>query len=91
MGVRSVLRRNPEEQACRKDAHLNSNTAISAHFPDSPTSRKNYHIVTMELFDDGAQTCVSLSQDNNSTEQEREHSESNWGMMLTSLKKFLEE
>jgi hypothetical protein len=45
----------------------------------------------MELFEDGAQTCVSLSQDNNSTEQEREHSESNWGMMLTSLKKFLEE
>jgi len=31
-----------------------------------------------------------LSQDNNSTEEDREHAEKNWGMMLTSLKKFLE-
>ena len=56
--------------------------------PDKP---ENYHTVTIELSNDGAQTRVSLSQDNNSTEQEREHSENNWGMMLTSLKKFLEE
>jgi uncharacterized protein YndB with AHSA1/START domain len=56
--------------------------------PDKPES---YHIVTIELSNDGAQTRVSLSQDNNSTEQEREHSADNWGMMLSSLKKFLEE
>jgi uncharacterized protein YndB with AHSA1/START domain len=56
--------------------------------PDKPES---YHTVTIELSNDGAQTRVSLSQDNNQTEQEREHSENNWGMMLTSLKKFLEE
>jgi uncharacterized protein YndB with AHSA1/START domain len=55
---------------------------------DKPES---YHIVTIELSNDGAQTRVSLSQDNNSTEQEREHSADNWGMMLSSLKKFLEE
>ena len=55
--------------------------------PDEPES---YHIVTIELSNDEAQTLVSLSQDNNSDEQEREHSENNWGMMLTSLKKFLE-
>ena len=52
---------------------------------------ENYHIVTIELTNAGEQTRVSLSQDNNATEQEREHSENNWEMMLASLKKFLEE
>ena len=73
---------------------LQERTIQYSHFsplsglPDKPES---YHIVTIELSEDGVQTRVSLSQDNYSTEQEREHSESNWGMMLTSLKKFLEE
>ena len=31
-----------------------------------------------------------LLKDNNATEQEREHSEQNWKMMLDGLKKFLE-
>jgi hypothetical protein len=31
-----------------------------------------------------------LSQDNNSTEEDREHSEKNWGMMLTGIKTLLE-
>ena len=56
--------------------------------PDKPES---YHTVTIKLSNEGTQTRVSLSQDNNPTEQEREHSEKNWGMMLTALKKFLEE
>ncbi len=56
--------------------------------PDKP---ENYHIVTIELSNAGEQTRVSLSQDNNATEQEREHSENNWETMLASLKKFLEE
>ena len=55
--------------------------------PDKP---ENYHTVTIELSGEGRQTRVSLSQDNNATEKEREHSEKNWEMMLTSLKKFLE-
>jgi uncharacterized protein YndB with AHSA1/START domain len=55
---------------------------------DKPES---YHTVTIELSNEGTQTRVSLSQDNNPTEQAREHSEKNWGMMLTALKKFLEE
>ena len=73
---------------------LQERTIQYSHFsplsglPDMP---ETYHIVTIELSNDGAQTLVSLSQDNNATEQEREHSESNWGMMLTSLKKYLEE
>ena len=55
--------------------------------PDVP---ENYHTVTVELAGKGAQTLISLSQDNNDTEQAREHSEKNWRMMLEGLKKLLE-
>jgi len=55
--------------------------------PDLP---ENYHTVTIELVSHGVETTVSLSQDNNETEQTREHSEKNWKMMLASLKKLLE-
>jgi uncharacterized protein YndB with AHSA1/START domain len=56
--------------------------------PDKPD---NYHTVALELSDEDNQTRVSLTQDKNATEEERADSEKNWGMMLTSLKKFLEE
>jgi len=61
----------------------------------SPLSGKsdvpeNYHTVTVELLKKGNQTAISLSQDNNANEQDREHSEKNWNMMLESLKKLLE-
>jgi uncharacterized protein YndB with AHSA1/START domain len=51
---------------------------------------EHYHTVTIELSPKGTGTMLMLSQDNNSTEEDREHSEMNWGMMLTGLKKFLE-
>ena len=51
---------------------------------------EHYHTVTIELSPKGTGTMLMLSQDNNSTEEEREHSEKNWGMMLTGLKQFLE-
>jgi Activator of Hsp90 ATPase homolog 1-like protein len=56
--------------------------------PDAP---ENYHTVTVQLTGRGNQTLLSLSQDNNPIEQAREHSEKNWGMMLASLKKTLED
>ena len=48
--------------------------------------------MTIELSGKGkdSHTIVSLSQDNNPTEQAREHSEKNWGVMLAGLKQFLE-
>jgi hypothetical protein len=46
--------------------------------------------VTIRLSHEPLRTVVSLSQDNNPTEQSREHAEKNWGMMLASLKKLLE-
>jgi len=49
------------------------------------------HTVTIELSGDETQTLVSLSQDNNPTEEARKHSEENWKTMLANLKKFLEE
>ncbi|MGZ7031112.1 MAG: SRPBCC family protein [Thermoanaerobaculia bacterium] len=55
--------------------------------PDVP---ENYHTVTIELSGKGKETVVSLSQDKNPTEEARKHSEQNWGMMLSGLKKLLE-
>jgi uncharacterized protein YndB with AHSA1/START domain len=56
--------------------------------PDKPES---YHTVTIELSDEGDQTRVSLAQDNNPSEQAREHSEKNWQDMLTALKSYMEQ
>jgi uncharacterized protein YndB with AHSA1/START domain len=55
-----------------------------------PEKPENYHNVTIELVDRGKQTLVSLSQDNNANEKEREHSQKNWETMLSGLKKLLE-
>jgi uncharacterized protein YndB with AHSA1/START domain len=46
--------------------------------------------VTIELSDESPGTRVTLSQDNNATEQARQHSEKNWQTMLEGLKKLLE-
>jgi uncharacterized protein YndB with AHSA1/START domain len=56
--------------------------------PDRP---ENYHTVTIDMSGEGDKTRVSLAQDNNPTEQARAYSEKNWVMMLTALKKFLEQ
>lgn len=58
-----------------------------AGLPDKP---ENYHNVTIELADQGSKTGVTLSQDNNANEKERDHSQKNWEMMLSGLKKLLE-
>ena len=56
--------------------------------PDKP---ENYHTVTIDVVPKGEQTTfVALTQDNNATEEEKQHSEKNWGMMLAGLKKLLE-
>jgi len=56
--------------------------------PDTP---ENHHVVTGELFPEGQKTKVVLSQDNNASEEERDHSAKNWAMMLDGLKHYLEE
>ena len=56
--------------------------------PDLPDS---YHTVTVELSGEGDQTHVALSQDNNATEDERDHSAKNWEMVLAALKQYVEQ
>jgi len=55
--------------------------------PDTP---ENYQTITIEIAPRGTGTSLSLSQDNNATEEAREHSEKNWGMVLEGLRKLLE-
>lgn len=55
--------------------------------PDEPD---NYHTVTYELQGSGDSTHVDLSQDNNSSAEEAEHSAANWQMMLDGLKQHIE-
>jgi uncharacterized protein YndB with AHSA1/START domain len=51
---------------------------------------ENYHTITVELAEDDDRTVVSLAQDNNATEEERDHSASMWATMLGTLKDVLE-
>ncbi len=66
---------------------------ISTHWsplsgvPDTP---ENYHAVTYTLAERGESTEVTITQDNNSTEEEKEHSEQNWKTVLANMKKLLE-
>ncbi len=51
---------------------------------------ENYHTITVELTDDGGRTELLLEQDNNGSEEERDHSASMWATMLGTLKDVLE-
>jgi uncharacterized protein YndB with AHSA1/START domain len=55
-----------------------------------PDITDHYHTVTIELSSDELHTHLSLSQDNNRTDKEREYSEKMWESMLVSLKTLLE-
>ena len=55
--------------------------------PDTP---ENYHTVTYELSEKDGSTDVTISQDNNSSEEERAHSEQNWKTVLDNMKRLLE-
>ena len=51
---------------------------------------ENYHTLTYELSGQGDKTEVSLSQDNNASQEEADHSQAMWEQMLASLKKVVE-
>ena len=55
--------------------------------PDAPGDR---HVVTIHLADGRSATRVALTQDNNPTEEARQHAEQNWELMLQGLKQYLE-
>jgi hypothetical protein len=51
---------------------------------------ENYHTLTYVLEPGGEGTHVSLSQDNNASEEEAAHSRDNWAAMLSGLKSVIE-
>jgi uncharacterized protein YndB with AHSA1/START domain len=51
---------------------------------------ENYHTLTYELEAENGTTHVSLSQDNNSSQEAAEHSRENWEKMLSGLKTTVE-
>ena len=55
--------------------------------PDIP---ENYHKVSYKLSGKGNSTKLTITQDNNASEDEKMHSEQNWKMMLDGVKKLLE-
>ncbi len=64
------------------------------HF--SPLSGKedlpqNYHTILYELEEANDSTRVRLSQDNNDSPEEAEHSQANWQQMLSGLKQVVED
>ncbi len=56
-----------------------------------PDEKENYHTLIYDLSSRGGSTILNLSQDNNSNEISRDHSQKNWEMMLENIKKTLEE
>lgn len=58
-----------------------------AGLPDLP---ENHHTVTILLTSEGKDTRITLTQDNNPTQEAKAHSEKNWQRILDGLKKFLE-
>jgi uncharacterized protein YndB with AHSA1/START domain len=55
--------------------------------PDVP---ENYKVVRYELTPEQGGTRLTVTQDNNATEAERDHSERNWKMVLEGLKELVE-
>ena len=55
--------------------------------PDIP---ENYQTVRYELSAEGDGTRLTITQDNNATQEAAAHSEQNWKMVLDGIKKLLE-
>ena len=51
---------------------------------------ENYHTLVYELAESDGRTRVSLSQDNNPSQEAADHSQANWEKMLTGLKDVVE-
>ncbi len=52
---------------------------------------ENYKLVTYKIAAKDNKTVVTVSQDNNETEKEKEHSTENWKMVLKKLKEVVED
>lgn len=52
---------------------------------------ENYNTITYKLSAEGNGTTLTLTQDNNASQEEVKHSEGNWNMVLNALKQLLEQ
>jgi uncharacterized protein YndB with AHSA1/START domain len=55
--------------------------------PDLP---ENYKTVRYELFPDGSGTRLTVTQDNDDSQEDADHSSQNWKMVLDGMKKLIE-
>jgi uncharacterized protein YndB with AHSA1/START domain len=58
-----------------------------AGLPDTP---ENYKTVDYELTPDGDRTKLTVTQDNNASQEEAKEAEQNWRMVLDGIKKLVE-
>jgi uncharacterized protein YndB with AHSA1/START domain len=56
----------------------------------SPDTPENYHKVSYELAGENGNTQLTITQDNNSSEEEQEQNAKFWKMVLDGMKKLLE-
>ena len=56
----------------------------------SPDTPENYHKVSYELAAENGSTQLTITQDNNSSEEEQEQNAKFWKMVLDGMKKLLE-
>lgn len=61
-----------------------------SNLSDLPDKAENYHFVSYQLAPGVGQTSLLITQDNNRTEKERDHSRKNWKEMAARLKKLVE-
>lgn len=61
-----------------------------SNLSDLPDEPENYHVVTYQLAPEVGRTSILITQDNNRTEKERDHSRKNWREMAARLKKEVE-
>jgi len=59
-------------------------------FSGQPDIPENYQIVTYELKESNGKTQFNLRQENCKTQEAKDHSESNWKLVLTNLKELIE-
>ncbi len=55
-----------------------------------PDTEENYNTVVYELAGNSGYTKLTITQDNNPTEESQKHSEKNWGIVMKTMKELLE-
>jgi uncharacterized protein YndB with AHSA1/START domain len=74
------------------EAHAESLLVLTHFSPltGQPDLAENYHTITYRLAEQNGKTNLSLSQDNNGSDDEVEHSRTTWQNMLEGIKRIVE-